>query len=145
MPHAVLDYHVVRQVAELTKSLRSRPGSRTACRLQPLLQSVASPGTEGPQRAVKPLLPCIAMAALSSSPDLPEATPVCAVSVQPRHPSSEIRSYAANRVKCSYSPWCLLRKINAPATSKGNEKAHGSPSGGAGRRSARPFLSEARI
>jgi hypothetical protein len=38
-----------------------------------------------------------------------------------------------------------LRKINAPATSKEAEKAHGGASGGAGRRSARPFLSEAQI
>jgi hypothetical protein len=28
-----------------------------ACRLQPLLQNVVRPGTEGPQRAVKLLLP----------------------------------------------------------------------------------------
>jgi hypothetical protein len=44
-------------VAELTKSWRFRAGSRTACRLQPLLQTVAPSGTEEPQRAVKPLLP----------------------------------------------------------------------------------------
>ena len=68
----MLDSHVVRQGGELTKSWRSRAGSRTACRLQPLLQTVAPSGTEGPQRAVKPPLPCIKMAALSRSPDLPE-------------------------------------------------------------------------
>ena len=71
----------------------------------------------------------------------PINTPRTELSASPAEPELRRELESNSRI----SPQCPLRRINAPATSKEAEKAHGGASGRAGGRSARPFLSEAQI